>query len=412
SFPPPRIDILVDSTSGCEMLSFLDAYQGYNQIPLAPEDQEKASFVTDQGVFCYNVFFGKRDLSITCFKIRLAETWSDCGKEVKALLPISPSNRFDEPSFETALSEPKLSGRMVKWAVELSEYGIEFHPRPAIKAQVLADFVVELAYDEASISTPTWSLYVDGSSTSTGSGAGVALESPQGDKFEYAIKLDFPSSNNEAEYEAFLAGARDEKMAKYFSKAKNMLGKFEEASVVQVSRANNATADQLAKLASSMAAIRSRKITFISSERAAIEDRKRKGGDQVPLEEHRVPFGIPRAIISDNGTQFSGNKLKEWCKGLAIKQFFTSVSNPQANGQTEVTNRTILQHLKTRLGTAKGAWVDELPSVLWAYRTTPRTTTGETPFSLSYGTDAVAPAEVGELNWRVKHYDLEANEQG
>ncbi|KAL0393109.1 UNVERIFIED_CONTAM: hypothetical protein Sradi_2533700 [Sesamum radiatum] len=123
-------------------------------------------------------------------------------------------------------------------------------------------------------------------------------------------------------------------------------------------------------------------------------------------------FGIPRAIISDNGTQFSGNKLKEWCKGLAIKQFFTSVSNPQANGQTEVTNRTILQHLKTRLGTAKGAWVDELPSVLWAYRTTPRTTTGETPFSLSYGTDAVAPAEVGELNWRVKHYDLEANEQG
>ncbi|KAL0298838.1 UNVERIFIED_CONTAM: hypothetical protein Sradi_6543600 [Sesamum radiatum] len=54
---------------------------------------------------------------------------------------------------------------MVKWAVELSEYGIEFHPRPAIKAQVLADFVVELAYDEASISTPTWSVYVDGSST-------------------------------------------------------------------------------------------------------------------------------------------------------------------------------------------------------------------------------------------------------
>ncbi|KAK4388385.1 hypothetical protein Sango_2445100 [Sesamum angolense] len=191
---------------------------------------------------------------------------------------------------------------MVKWAVELSEYVIEFHPRSAIKAQVLAGFVIELAYDEASISTPTWSFYVDGSSTSTGSGAGVALESSQGDKFEYAIKLDFPSSNNEAEYEAFLAGgelalaagakriviysdsqlvvnqvqgsyeARDEKMAKYFSKAKNMLGKFEEASVVQVSRANNATVDQLAKLASSMAAIRSRKITFISSERAAIEE--------------------------------------------------------------------------------------------------------------------------------------------
>ncbi|KAL0433496.1 UNVERIFIED_CONTAM: Transposon Tf2-12 polyprotein [Sesamum latifolium] len=104
------------------------------------------------------------------------------------------------------LANPELFGRMVKWAVELSEFGIEFRPRPAIKAQVLADFVVELASDEAGISIPTWSLYIDGSSTSIGSRAGVVLESPQGDKFEYAIKLEYPSSNNEVEYEAFLAG--------------------------------------------------------------------------------------------------------------------------------------------------------------------------------------------------------------
>ncbi|KAL0291123.1 UNVERIFIED_CONTAM: hypothetical protein Scaly_2649300 [Sesamum calycinum] len=104
----------------------------------------------------------------------------------------------------------------------------------------------------------------------------VALESPQGDKFDFSggakrivIYSDSQLVVNQVQgsYEA-----RDEKMAKYFSKAKNMLGKFEEASVVQVSRANNATADQLAKLASSMAAIRSRKIIFISSERAAIEE--------------------------------------------------------------------------------------------------------------------------------------------
>ncbi|KAL2246194.1 UNVERIFIED_CONTAM: hypothetical protein Sindi_2887600 [Sesamum indicum] len=111
-------------------------------------------------------------------------------------------------------------------------------------------------------------------------------------------------------------------------------------------------------------------------------------------------FGIPRAIISDNRTQISGNKLKDWCKGLTIKQFFKLVSNPQANGETEVTNRIILQHLKTRLGTAKGAW-DELSSVLCAYRTTPRTPTGEFPFNLSCGTDAV-----------VKQYNPDCNEQG
>ncbi|KAL2224042.1 UNVERIFIED_CONTAM: Transposon Tf2-12 polyprotein [Sesamum indicum] len=191
------------------------------------------------------------------------------------------------------LSSPEVSRRMVKWAVELS-----------IKAQALADFIVELAYDEAGISTPSWSLHVDGSSTSTGSKAGIVLESPEGDKFEYAIKLEYPSSNNEAEYEAILAGGelalavgarkiviysdsqllvnqiqgsfetRDEKMAKYSLKAKTLLEKFEEASVIQVSRTENIVADQLAKLASSMAAIRSRKITFLSLERAVIEEKE------------------------------------------------------------------------------------------------------------------------------------------
>ncbi|KAL0410914.1 UNVERIFIED_CONTAM: hypothetical protein Slati_3681100 [Sesamum latifolium] len=60
----------------------------------------------------------------------------------------------------------------------------------------------------------------------------------------------------------------------------------------------------------------------------------------------------------------------------------------------------------------RGAWADELPSVLWAYRTTLRTATRESPFSLSYGTEAVAPAEIGEISWRVKHYNSNSNEQG
>ncbi|KAL0423397.1 UNVERIFIED_CONTAM: Transposon Ty3-G Gag-Pol polyprotein [Sesamum radiatum] len=65
-FPLQRINVLDDSTSGCEMLSFLDAYKGYNQISLAPKDQENASFVTDQGVFCYNVMpFGLKNAGAT-----------------------------------------------------------------------------------------------------------------------------------------------------------------------------------------------------------------------------------------------------------------------------------------------------------------------------------------------------------
>ncbi|KAL0362158.1 UNVERIFIED_CONTAM: Retrovirus-related Pol polyprotein from transposon opus [Sesamum calycinum] len=66
SYPLPRIDALIDSMSGCELMSFLDAFQGYNQIRLAHDDQEKTSFVTDQGIFYYNVMpFGLKNAGAT-----------------------------------------------------------------------------------------------------------------------------------------------------------------------------------------------------------------------------------------------------------------------------------------------------------------------------------------------------------
>ncbi|KAL2227294.1 UNVERIFIED_CONTAM: hypothetical protein Sindi_2088100 [Sesamum indicum] len=86
-----------------------------------------------------------------------------------------------------------------------------------------------------------------------------------------------------------------------------------------------------------------------------------------------------------------------------------AVGNPQVNGQAEVTNRTLLQYLKTRLEGAKGAWVEELPGVLWV--TTPQTATGETPFCLVYGSEAIIPAEIGEETARVTQYEAEGNSQ-
>ena len=55
SYPLPRIDTLVDSTARHELLSFMDAFSGYNQIKMSEEDQERTSFVTSQGLFCYKV---------------------------------------------------------------------------------------------------------------------------------------------------------------------------------------------------------------------------------------------------------------------------------------------------------------------------------------------------------------------
>ncbi|XP_030941995.1 uncharacterized protein LOC115967031 [Quercus lobata] len=97
-------------------------------------------------------------------------------------------------------------------------------------------------------------------------------------------------------------------------------------------------------------------------------------------------FGIPRMIISNNGRQFDSQGFKSFCSSLGIKNKYSSPGQPQANGQTEVTNETLLKIIKAQLVRAKGAWPKELPGVLGAYRTTIWTPTGETPFNLTYGT--------------------------
>ncbi|XP_038715016.1 uncharacterized protein LOC120008706 [Tripterygium wilfordii] len=106
-------------------------------------------------------------------------------------------------------------------------------------------------------------------------------------------------------------------------------------------------------------------------------------------------FGIPHALISDNGTQFSSAKFKEFCGGYGIKNIYSTPAYPQCNGQAEVSNKIILDGIKKRLESFNGRWVEELPSVLWAYRTTLRKSTGESPFVLAYGAEVVIPIEIG-----------------
>ena len=85
-------------------------------------------------------------------------------------------------------------------------------------------------------------------------------------------------------------------------------------------------------------------------------------------------------LVSDNGKQFDNSAFNDFCSELGIKNHYSSPAHPQANGQVEVTNRSLLKIIKTQLERAKGIWPDKLPSILWEYRTTARTPTGETPF--------------------------------
>ena len=122
-------------------------------------------------------------------------------------------------------------------------------------------------------------------------------------------------------------------------------------------------------------------------------------------------FGIPRVLVSDNGKRFDNDSFRDFCSQLGIKNHYSSPTHPQANRQVEVTNRSLLKIIKTRLEGAKGIWPEELPSVLWAYRTTARTPTGEIPFRLTYGNEAVILAEIGLTSYRVDNHEEGRNDE-
>ncbi|CAL9031657.1 unnamed protein product, partial [Prunus brigantina] len=184
------------------------------------------------------------------------------------------------------LQKPETSGRLVKWAIELGEFDIQFKPRPAEKGQAVADFISELTLPASSEplvteptppvtesvgtehldpSVPVWILHVDGSANQQGCGAGLVLTTPDGSKLEYALRFSFRTSNNEAEYEALLAGLRLAKsmsakqirihnasMSAYLSVPHQLLQRFQAYEIRQIPRSENSHADALSRLASAI----------------------------------------------------------------------------------------------------------------------------------------------------------------
>ena len=116
-------------------------------------------------------------------------------------------------------------------------------------------------------------------------------------------------------------------------------------------------------------------------------------------------------LILDNGLQFDSKTFRKYCSDLGIKNRYSTPAYLQGNGQVEVVNKVILNGLKKRLDDAKGKWVEELPHVLWTYQTTPRKSTGETPFSLTYGAEAVIPLENGFLTMRTSTFTSNGNDE-
>nr|GEW21915.1 reverse transcriptase domain-containing protein [Tanacetum cinerariifolium] len=272
----------------------------------------------------------------------------------------------------------------------------------------LADFIVErpeeessdtLMEEEGELPEP-WILFTNGSSYTDGSGAGLILTNLEGVEFTYALRFWFDATNNEAEYEALIAGLRIAKQMGVKNLQANVDSRLvanQAFSIKQIPRSENKKADALSKIASTSFAHLSKQVLVEELKKKSISEVEilavvEEEGDtwMTPLLKYLVEgtlpadvkkarairhkswrFGLPGEIISDNEKQSQDDPFKDWCENLRIRQHFASVKHLQTNGL-----------------------INE-----------------DTPFSLTYGMKAVIPIEIGMPTLRTMEVDLVGNNE-
>ena len=192
-----------------------------------------------------------------------------------------------EYPLQSLLKRSDFTGRIAKWGTRLGSFDIRYKPWNVVKGQVLVDFVAEFSFKNnmdmvCHVENRSWRVFVDGASSALGASSGIVIITPEGIKMGHSFRLGFKASNNEAEYEALIAGlktaldlgardvevysdsllvvnqvqgnfeARDSQMKEYLKVAKQIMAKFSTTSVTQVARGKNRYVDSLAMLASAM----------------------------------------------------------------------------------------------------------------------------------------------------------------
>ncbi|KAL0431913.1 UNVERIFIED_CONTAM: hypothetical protein Sradi_0817300 [Sesamum radiatum] len=231
-----------------------------------------------------------------------------------------------------------------------------------------------------------------------------------------------------------------------------MMAKFDKCLIHQIPREENERADASSKFGAAGVGVKERKVLVFVKEMPTIEEMihlvEEDRSWKAPYIQNLKNGSLPSDPIAAKRLQFKANMFtllneelyKRGPKGLLLKclneerarigivgpfppatvqkkfmivavEYFSKWEEAKANGQTEVTNRILLQHLKARIARATGSWVEEFAGVLWGYWTTPRSTTGETPFCLVYGSEEVIPAEIREEISRVNQYNQQNNSE-
>ena len=210
---------------------------------------------------------------------KLAFAFVTASRKLRQYFQARVINVLTDHPFKKAMNKLEATGQLIQWTLELSEFDVKYQPRGVIKAQVLENFIAEFTPNQGELDKEDnyqkWVIYVDGSSTLYAGGNGVVLKSPEGDKLKYASRLQYQTTNNEAEYEALFKGlelskslavesilvqgdfqlvinqvngifeAKEDRMRRYLDKVKWLVKKFKEANFVQVPKEENMEADAL-----------------------------------------------------------------------------------------------------------------------------------------------------------------------
>ena len=220
---------------------------------------------------------------------KLAFVLITASRKLRHYFQVHVINVMTDHPLKKAMNKLEAVGRLIQWAVELSEFDIRYQLRNAIKAQALADFIAEFTPNYEDLGegeyNKNWVVHVDGSSTLYAGGIRVVLQSLEGDKLKYKARLQYQTTNNEVEYEALLKGlelaksveadsilvlgdsqlvigqvngiceAKEDRMKKYLKKVVRLVKKFKKADFIQIPREENVEADILAKEASANEAV-------------------------------------------------------------------------------------------------------------------------------------------------------------
>nr|XP_033509502.1 uncharacterized protein LOC117274344 [Nicotiana tomentosiformis] len=346
--------------------------------------------------------------------------------------------------------KPMLTEKLAKWKILLSEFDIVYITQKAIKGQALADYHAEnlvdgdyeslttyfldeevlFAGEDIAESYPGWRMFLDEAANFKGVRIEVVLISKFGQHYPASPNIRLPCTHNMDEYEACILRIRmavemnakellvtgdcdllihqvqgewstkNVKILLYPHCVKEICKKFTKIDFKHVPRIQNEFVDAFANLSSMIQHPDKNYTDLIEVEAGAFSHIHEQEVITFIWRNIICRFSLPKEISCDNGPQFTGRRTTEFFEKWYIKRILSTAYHPASNGQAESFNKTILNIMKKELEEVKGLWPEILPEVLWAHKTTPKMSTGDTPYSLIYGTETVIPIKVGEPSMR------------